>query len=505
MSSVSPRSLLLISLAALPLVLLVLFLPAASVTAAVTVQVENVVVDSIAQGEITGSPRQHVLAMESGALAVFVAGWRGRNLFLNPDGGKDGGWIDTLDMTFGPPMSNADNHTQFSTEGDTLWAVLPMTGGDSLLVKMIGVSPDSLWNIDYSYTRGYRAPGGWGHTTVYRGGAWFIPGTDSMILVSRGHDGDGNDYMDIMSFVSTDRGRTWGDSIRVVDLRDAPDQTRIGSFNYFNSTVSAIVFSRKDDGVLWYNWDRTLRRWVGEAENPLTGSFDRGYSADVIDDTIQFVTCANTGVSDRDTVYYAWKTRSETSWHRGAFQAGTISTAQWIRTELCYVEASSRLVVFYQQFYANALDSMQVFCRYWIPELEMWSEPTLVSSGRGVRETSPALRVPASHGDVAYVGYRQYNAVTGADEIELGIVSFAETVDTCSGCVGTVGNLDCDPGDEVSLGDLSVLIDHLFVSFDPVCCPAESNLDDQPGVALGDLTVLIDHLFVTFAPLPPCP
>ena len=71
--------------------------------------------------------------------------------------------------------------------------------------------------------------------------------------------------------------------------------------------------------------------------------------------------------------------------------------------------------------------------------------------------------------------------------------------------MGTVGNLDCDPNDEITLGDLSVLIDHLFVSFAPVCCPAEANLDGEPGVALGDLTVLIDHLFVSFDPLPPCP
>ena len=77
-------------------------------------------------------------------------------------------------------------------------------------------------------------------------------------------------------------------------------------------------------------------------------------------------------------------------------------------------------------------------------------------------------------------------------------------------CVGLRGNVDNDPTDAVSLGDLTVLIDILFVSFvDPVCWE-ESNLDgstpEGPGsVSLGDLTVLIDILFVSFNDPAPCP
>ncbi len=80
---------------------------------------------------------------------------------------------------------------------------------------------------------------------------------------------------------------------------------------------------------------------------------------------------------------------------------------------------------------------------------------------------------------------------------------------TC--CTGeTVGNMDCIPG-QVDMGDLTVLIDHLFISLDPLCCVDEGDVDlsGQPSpepidVTMGDLTVLIDHLFISLTPLPAC-
>ncbi len=81
-------------------------------------------------------------------------------------------------------------------------------------------------------------------------------------------------------------------------------------------------------------------------------------------------------------------------------------------------------------------------------------------------------------------------------------------------CEGeTVGNMDCIPG-IVDMGDLTILIDHLFISLAPLCCVAEGDVDlsGQPDpenhpqcVDMGDLTVLIDHLFISLNPLPPCP
>ncbi|MBD3258195.1 hypothetical protein GF377_07155, partial [candidate division GN15 bacterium] len=288
--------------------LVALLVPTSNLSAQVSVEVDNYLVDNSPTGGLLGIPRQQVMPLESGEVVVFVAGWEGKNLFLTPNlDAKAADWTDTLDLAANPQLSGADNHTHFSVDNDTIYAVLPVVGGDSLLVKVIGATSQDLFNVDYSYTPGYRAPGGWGNITVFRGGAWFVPGTDTLILVSRGHDGIGNDYMDIMSFVSPDRGRTWSDSIRVVDLQDAQDQTRIGAINFFNGTVSALIFSREHSSVLWYNWNRTQRRWDAEPI-PLTGQFDRGYSGNVIDDTIQFVVCANGGIQDRDTLHYAYKT-----------------------------------------------------------------------------------------------------------------------------------------------------------------------------------------------------
>ena len=487
------------------LLTILLLIPFTGLYAQDSIHVDTYLVDTSPSGGVLGIPRQQVMPLTSGEVVVFVAGWRHKNLFVSTDLSKAQPWGDTLSMSTDPQISEADIHTHFSVDNDTIYAALPLASGDSMLVKVIGCKGDSLWNIDYSYTRGYQAPGGWSYMTVYRGGAWFIPGTDSLILISRGHDGTGNDYMDVMSFVSTDRGRTWGDSIRVVDLIDAQDQTRVGGINYFNNTVSALIFSRKESGVLWYDWNRTTRMWETGPENPLTGSLDRGYSGNVIEDTIQFVTCCNSASKQRDSVHYAWKTRSQSSWHRGAFEAGSLSSDQWIHTNLCYIESSHRMVVFYQQHYANAAESTQVFCRYWQRQAQQWSEPVLVSTGRRVVDISPALRTPASHGDVAYLSYRQTDASTGADEIELARVTFSgQQIDTCV-CVGTVGDVDCDGNPESSLGDLTALIDHLFISLDPVCCKTEAEIDGTPGISLGDLTALIDHLFVTLSPLRDCP
>ena len=84
----------------------------------------------------------------------------------------------------------------------------------------------------------------------------------------------------------------------------------------------------------------------------------------------------------------------------------------------------------------------------------------------------------------------------------------AEEVVAC--CTGIRGNVDNDPMDQITLGDLTVLIDHLFVSFGDLECWEEANVDASlpegpASISLGDLTVLIDHLFVSFEDPPACP
>ncbi|RKX23787.1 MAG: hypothetical protein DRP45_09670 [Candidatus Zixiibacteriota bacterium] len=72
-------------------------------------------------------------------------------------------------------------------------------------------------------------------------------------------------------------------------------------------------------------------------------------------------------------------------------------------------------------------------------------------------------------------------------------------------CIGIRGNADCDPTDLVDGSDLTVLINHLFITYDPLCCEAEAELDGYPGIDAVDLTIMINHLFITYEPLPECP
>lgn len=79
--------------------------------------------------------------------------------------------------------------------------------------------------------------------------------------------------------------------------------------------------------------------------------------------------------------------------------------------------------------------------------------------------------------------------------------------DACC-CIGpSVGNLDRSPDHLVTMSDLTILMDHLFGSLEPMGCPESGNLDQDSsgGTSLSDLTVMIDHLFVTLTPLPQCP
>ncbi len=75
-------------------------------------------------------------------------------------------------------------------------------------------------------------------------------------------------------------------------------------------------------------------------------------------------------------------------------------------------------------------------------------------------------------------------------------------------CFGeSMGNIDLSSDGLVTMADLTVLIDHLFITLTPLVCPIAANLDQSSDglVTMDDLTVLIDHLYITLASLPACP
>ena len=80
---------------------------------------------------------------------------------------------------------------------------------------------------------------------------------------------------------------------------------------------------------------------------------------------------------------------------------------------------------------------------------------------------------------------------------------FATLTPVC--CENLRGNVDCDPADGVDISDLSAMIDALYLTFSPLCCKEEANVDGFGQVDIGDLSTLIDYLYISFTPLPSCP
>jgi hypothetical protein len=79
--------------------------------------------------------------------------------------------------------------------------------------------------------------------------------------------------------------------------------------------------------------------------------------------------------------------------------------------------------------------------------------------------------------------------------------------DVCDGCcVGMTGNVDGDVQELVDIGDLTRLIDYLYISRTEPGCLEEANVDGDPEglVDIGDLTKLIDYLYISNTPPADC-
>ena len=73
-------------------------------------------------------------------------------------------------------------------------------------------------------------------------------------------------------------------------------------------------------------------------------------------------------------------------------------------------------------------------------------------------------------------------------------------------CEGLTGNVDCDNFNKTDISDISVLVDHLYVTLAPLCCPTAANCDGSADgrVDISDLSALDDYLYVSFTPTAPC-
>jgi hypothetical protein len=73
-------------------------------------------------------------------------------------------------------------------------------------------------------------------------------------------------------------------------------------------------------------------------------------------------------------------------------------------------------------------------------------------------------------------------------------------------CVGTVGNVDCSENPDPDISDITRLIDYIYLSHRPLCCPEEADTDLSGGEPdISDITRLIDFLYLSHDPLANCP
>ncbi|MCP4686265.1 MAG: hypothetical protein GY867_12575 [bacterium] len=71
-------------------------------------------------------------------------------------------------------------------------------------------------------------------------------------------------------------------------------------------------------------------------------------------------------------------------------------------------------------------------------------------------------------------------------------------------CIGsTVG--DCNQSGGVDITDIQIMVDHQFLTFQPLICIDEGDIDFSGSVDITDLQTMLDYQFISLTPFPPCP
>ena len=94
-------------------------------------------------------------------------------------------------------------------------------------------------------------------------------------------------------------------------------------------------------------------------------------------------------------------------------------------------------------------------------------------------------------------------------------IGVTDTRDTCycwiqfydanNCCIGDRGNVNCSMEQEPDVSDISRLIDFLYLSHAPLCCPDEADCDASGGDPdITDIVALINHLYIDHRKLAPC-
>ncbi|MBN1211313.1 MAG: thrombospondin type 3 repeat-containing protein [candidate division Zixibacteria bacterium] len=78
--------------------------------------------------------------------------------------------------------------------------------------------------------------------------------------------------------------------------------------------------------------------------------------------------------------------------------------------------------------------------------------------------------------------------------------------DACC-CIGSAGNTDCSEDEVPDISDITRLIDYLYLTHAPLCCPNEADCNGSGGEEpdISDITALINYLYTEHLPLATCP
>jgi hypothetical protein len=88
---------------------------------------------------------------------------------------------------------------------------------------------------------------------------------------------------------------------------------------------------------------------------------------------------------------------------------------------------------------------------------------------------------------------------------DCGTLIGALEVGCSSCCVGFTGNADCSESEDPDITDITVIIDHLYLSHKPLCCLEEADIDLSGEIDITDITKIIDFLYLSHTPLTECP
>ncbi len=125
---------------------------------------------------------------------------------------------------------------------------------------------------------------------------------------------------------------------------------------------------------------------------------------------------------------------------------------------------------------------------------------TVLVEEYGLASPEHTLVVPLDRDAVYY--WRYLSSYDGGAVYADTSHAFAVYVADC--CLDRVGDANSSGSDDPTIGDISTLIDHLFITEVPLQCYQEADINQSGGqypvpadITIGDVSYLIDYLFIT--------